>query len=204
MVFLILLWNVYWFTQNMRVAMSSALWFGCAYMPLAHPSMLSWVCQTAVKREWIPSNIDACHSPHAALLICISALACVTSPGRCTSTRVSIFKPAQMLPILKHTGTQREEQIAILHWQRCWDHQRSPLWTCPEGRLFATEALGYFPAASLQEENGLVSMSQCQFLAHNAPWEYIFHEPWMSLNLGRKRQGWDFFFFLAYILTTNQ
>lgn len=33
--------------------------------------------------------------------------------------------------------------------------------------------------------------SQCQFHAHNAPWEYIFHVPWMLITLRNKTQAWN-------------
>lgn len=49
--------------------------------PFLHLAELSWFCQSAEEKKWIPSNVDKRHFTAASLLICISALALISGPG---------------------------------------------------------------------------------------------------------------------------
>lgn len=72
--------------------------------------------------------------------------------------------------------------------------------TYPKGRIFATEALYNFPPVSQWGQAELMSISHCQFQAHNTPWEYIFHVPWMFVILGSRRSKHE----IAFCLCGNQ
>lgn len=49
--------------------------------PFLHLAELSWFCQSAEEKKWIPSNVAKRHFTAASLLICISALALISGPG---------------------------------------------------------------------------------------------------------------------------
>lgn len=89
----------------------------------------------------------------------------------------------------KYTVTQSERN-KLVDYIDSIAAKCSPVRTCLKGKLFATKAFCQFPAESLYGQTGLLYMSQCRFLIHNVPWEYIYHVQRLLLNLRRKRQVW--------------
>lgn len=145
----------------------SAVW---VCLPLAHLSMLSWVHQTATRKERNPSNIDECHSACCStdlhLCLCHWFPAPTPTEGtktcKCTSIKLSVFQASSFMWCVAHF-TVRKHYTPKNIWPYYSDNTVRATDTahsqCPKGRLFATEAVYYFPAESLWGEEAELAVS---------------------------------------------
>lgn len=154
-----------------------------------------------IKHWWMPfsaccsADLHLCPGTDLQLWVLQRGL---TLPRSFTSIKVCILKPVHLIKGVSHFNshkhnTQAHTQKYILPYynDNAVQATSAALWTYPEGRLFASEALCYFPAASLWgEDTELMSISQSQFPAHNAQWEYIFCSRECESLLSMKQYSW--------------
>lgn len=183
----------YWFRQNWMWQWPCVPWFGCVC--LISPCCPEFTRLQLRKNESHQTLMNAT----LCLLLCWFAslswhwflalgLTGDTSTHRCTSIKVSFSERPQIFHILKHTDTRESgtncyntlttllrppgQPSLNMSWGQTICHRSTLLVVSPWG-----------------EEKRLMFMSQCQFLAHNLPWQYRFHVSWMSVALGRKGKG---------------